>query len=407
MEKTPRAKKSLRQDLGYSSRDQSDEYQSDVSMPQQQGVMMSKQAETSEEKKAAGAANWETDGSEDVGEHARGSMRRKMKKLLSLERQAKNLETLEMRGKGRAKEQSEALESLFECTPAKADAIDRRLKALGPGCRLYEAPALVAYELSGIPEDTYKGLASGQLIATMPLNEVKDVGTNSDVFADDRATDTTDLLAEEVAVPLRSAKDMATDTTDLPVKEVADPLRSAKDMATDTTDLPVKEVADPLRSAKDMATDTTDLPVKEVADPLRSAKDKATDTTDLPVKKVADSLRSAKDMATDTTDLPVKKVTVTPTRFSSWALFIYALMSLMILFSLFSLYSGLKSDPHSKIQHGIVYKNVYSHRYTPLPAPSRHASTPITFVYPPMPAPQLGLAMMMKGGSLGGGVRGW
>ena len=363
MEKTPRAKKSLRQDLGYSSRDQSDEYQSDVSMPQQQGVMMSKQAETSEEKKAAGAANWETDGSEDVGEHARGSMRRKMKKLLSLERQAKNLETLEMRGKGRAKEQSEALESLFECTPAKADAIDRRLKALGPGCRLYEAPALVAYELSGIPEDTYKGLASGQLIATMPLNEVKDVGTNPDVYADDRATD--------------------------------------------TTDLPVKEVADPLRSAKDMATDTTDLPVKEVADPLRSAKDMATDTTDLPVKKVADSLRSAKDMATDTTDLPVKKVTVTPTRFSSWALFIYALMSLMILFSLFSLYSGLKSDPHSKIQHGIVYKNVYSHRYTPLPAPSRHASTPITFVYPPMPAPQLGLAMMMKGGSLGGGVRGW
>ena len=391
--------------------------------------MMSKQAETSEEKKAAGAANWETDGSEDVGEHARGSMRRKMKKLLSLERQAKNLETLEMRGKGRAKEQSEALESLFECTPAKADAIDRRLKALGPGCRLHEAPALVAFELSGIPEDTYKGLASGQLIATMPLNEVKDVGTNPDVFADDRATDTTDLPAEEVAVPLRSAKDMATDTTDLPVKEVADPLRSTKDMATDTTDLPVKEVADPLRStkdmatdttdlpvkevadplrsAKDMATDTTDLPVKEVADPLRSAKDMATDTTDLPVKKVADSLRSAKDMATDTTDLPVKKFTVTPTRFSSWALFIYALMSLMILFSLFSLYSGLKSDPHSKIQHGIVYKNVYSHRYTPLPAPSRHASTPITFVYPPMPAPQLGLAMMMKGGSLGGGVRGW
>lgn len=341
MEKTPRAKKSLRQDLGYSSRDQSDEYQSDVSMPQQQGVMMSKQAETSEEKKAAGAANWETDGSEDVGGHARGSMRRKMKKLLSLERQAKNLETLETRGKGRAKEQSEALESLFECTPAKADAIDRRLKALGPGCRLYEAPALVAYELSGIPEDTYKGLASGQLIATMPLNEVKDVGTNPDVFADDRATDTADLPAEEVADPLRSVKDMATDTTDLPVKEVADPLRSAKDMATDTT------------------------------------------------------------------DLPVKKVTVTPTRFSSWALFIYALMLLMILFSLFSLYSGLKSDPHSKIQHGIVYKNVYSHRYTPLPAPSRHASTPITFVYPPMPAPQLGLAMMMKGGSSGGGVRRW
>ncbi len=209
MEITPRPKRSLRQDLGYSSWDQSDEEQSDVFMTEQEGTMMSNQEETGEEKKV-----------EDVEEHNRGSERRGMKKLISMQRQAKNIDTLETRAKERAKEQSEALETLFECTPAKANAIDRRIKALGPGCRLHEAPALVAYELSGISEETYKGLASGLLIATMPPNEVKDVGTDPDVFADDMATDTTDLPVEEVADPHFIARDTATDTTDLPVEEV-------------------------------------------------------------------------------------------------------------------------------------------------------------------------------------------
>ncbi len=228
MEITPRPKRSLRQDLGYSSWDQSDEEQSDVFMTEQQGAMMSNQADTGEEKK--------------VEEHNRDSERRGMKKLVSMQRQAKNIDTLETRAKERAKEQSEALETLFECTPAKANAIDRRLKALGPGCRLHEAPALVAYELSGILEETYKGLASGLLIATMPPNEVKDVGTDPDVFADDMATETSDLPVEKVACPHFIARDTATDTTDLPVEEVAGPHFIARDTATDTTDLPVEEV---------------------------------------------------------------------------------------------------------------------------------------------------------------------
>lgn len=278
---------------------------------------MSKQAKTGEEKKRLSAENWETDDSEDAELNTRWR-RQEMKKRLSVERPAKNLETLEIRTKERAKEQSEALETLFECTPAKANAIDRRLKALGPGCRLQEAPALVAYELSGIPENIYKDLASGQLIATMPPNEVKDVGTSPDRFADDMATDTTDLPAEKVVGPLFVAKDMATDTTDLAVEEVSAP----------------------------------------------------------------------------------------HTRSSRLAAFFYLLMSLMIFFGLFCLYMELKSDPKPKTQHGILYKNIYSHRHTPFPTPARYASTPITFVYPPSPAPQLGLERMMMGSSLGGVMRG-
>ncbi|CAD6566798.1 MAG: hypothetical protein ASARMPRED_000145 [Alectoria sarmentosa] len=318
LEKTPRPKKSLRQDLGYSSRDQSDEEQSDFSTPQQQGVMTSKQAEIGEEEREAGAETWETDDSQDGEEHTKGSTHREMKKPLPMKRQATNLETVEIRAKERAKEQSEALETLFECTPAKANAIDRRLKALGPGCRLHEAPALVAYELSGIPEDTYKGLASGQLIATMPPNEVKDVGTNPDRFADDMATDTTGLLTKEVASPLSVAKDMATDTTDLPVEEATAPY----------------------------------------------------------------------------------------TKSSRRALFLCFLMLLTISSGLFCMYMGLRSDPKPNTQHGIMYKNIYSHRHTPFPTPSRCAPTPITFVYPPTPALQLGLERMMTGSSLGGGLKG-
>lgn len=313
MESTPRPKRSLRQELGYSSRDQSDEEQSDVCMMEEQCAMMWKQAEIGEEE-TAGAGNWEMDDPKDADEHTKGSMRRGMKKLFAKERQAKNLEILEKR----AKEQSEALETLFECTPAKANAIDRRLKALGPGCRLYEAPALIAYELSGIPEDTYKGFASGQLIATMPPNEVKDVGTDPDIFADD--------------------------------------------MATDTTDLPAEKVTDPLFSARDMATDTTDLPVEEL--------------------------------------------TTHRARSSLWALFLYFLMPLMIIFILRLLYTGLKSDSKPKTQIGLLYKNIYSHRHIPFPPPSLYDSRPFTLVYPPTPAPQLGMARMMKGSSLGGALRG-
>ena len=158
------------------------------------------------------------------------------------QRRPKKLDPREVRGKERAKEQAEVIENLFECSLAKANTIDRRLKALGPGCRSYEAPALVAYELSGIPEDTYKGLASGQLIATMPPNEVKDAGTNPD----------------------HSANDMATNTTGLPIKEAEDPEFVTKDMATDTEDLPAEKAAGPVFIARNMATDTTDLPVLEI-----------------------------------------------------------------------------------------------------------------------------------------------
>lgn len=287
-------------------------------MPQQQSATTSKQAETGEEEKEAGAETWEADDSEDGEEHTKGSTHREMKKPLPMKRQVKNLETLEIQAKERAKEQPEALETLFECTPAKANAIDRRLKALGPGCRLHEAPALVAYELSGIPENTYKGLASGQLIATVPPNEVKDVGTNPDRFADD--------------------------------------------IATDTTGLPTKEVASPLSVAKDMATDTTDLPVEEATAPYTGS--------------------------------------------SRRTLFLCFLMLLTISSGLFCMYMGLRSDPKPNTQHGLMYKNIYSHRHTPFPTPSLCAPTPITFVYPPTPALQLGLERMMTGSSLGGGLKG-
>lgn len=178
--------------------------------------MKSKQAELSEEKQEAGAEFWETDEVGDARERTKGSVRRGKKKLPFMEHQVKNPGTVETR----VKEEPEAIKILFECTPGKADAIDRRLKALGPGCRMNEAPALVAYELSGIPEDTYKGLASGQLIATMPPNEVKDVGTNPDVFAHDMATTTIGLPAEAVTGSPFSVKDTSTDTTDLPIEQV-------------------------------------------------------------------------------------------------------------------------------------------------------------------------------------------
>ena len=195
--------------------------QSDVSIPQQQGAVLSKQAKTDEEKGDASAETLKKSFSEYAEENAIAGMGRGKKDIFSTGRRAKNLETFQIRAKERAKEQSEVLESMFECTPAKANTIDRRLKALGPGCRLQEAPALVAYELSGIPEDTYKGLASGQLVATMPPNEVQDSGTSAETFADDKATDTTRLPAEEVAEPLFIARDQATDVTNLPVEEVS------------------------------------------------------------------------------------------------------------------------------------------------------------------------------------------
>lgn len=202
-----------------------DEVQSDVSIPQQQGAVLSKQAKTDEEKGDASAESLKNIFPEYAEEHAIASMRGGKKNIFSMGRQAKNLDTLQIRAKQRAKErakeQSEVLESLFECTPAKANAINQRLKALGPGCRLQEAPALVAYELSGIPEDTYKGLASGQLVATMPRNEVQDRGTSPETFADDKGTDTTGLPAEEVADPPVIARDEATDATNVRVEGVS------------------------------------------------------------------------------------------------------------------------------------------------------------------------------------------
>ena len=186
-----------------------------------------------DEEHDASAESSENYDSEDAGEPSDGSKRRWKRKLFRKEQKVNNVDTLETRAKERAKEQSEILENLFECTPAKAGAIDRRLKALGPGCLLYEAPAVVAYELSGILEDTYKGLASGQLIAIMPPNEAKDVGTDPDIFAADVATDTTDLPAAEIGT------DIATDTADLPIEG---PLFIARDRATDTADLPVQGV---------------------------------------------------------------------------------------------------------------------------------------------------------------------
>lgn len=317
MEKTPRSKKSLRSDLGYSSRDQSDEDQSDFWVPQQQNVMSSKQA---------GEEACETNEEEDAEDHAHGSMRRAMKKPLSQERQAKAPETSEVRAKDRVKEQPEALEAIFECTPAKAQVIDRRLKALGPGCRLHEAPALVAYELSGIPEDTYKGLAAGQLIATTLPTRVQGTGASAAIPADTVAADTTGLPADAVAA----------------------------------------------------------VTAEETAAPVIPAN----------------------DMATNTTDVPTKKVTASYFGFSGRALVSLFLMSLMIFFGLFYLYKGLKSDPNFDIKDGVLYKTIYSHRHTALPTPSLNASTRITLVFPPTPAPQLGLARMMKGSSLVGGLGG-
>ena len=322
LEKTPRPKKSLRQDLGYSSRDQSEKWKSDVSLPQYQGGKMSKPAGKSDvslpqhqgkkTSKQADKEFWESDDSEGAGGLIELPVRRKMTKLQSTERHANNMAAREIR----AKEQSEAIESLFECTPAKAHTIDRRLKALGPGCRLLEAPALVAYELSGIPEDTYKGLVSGQLLATMPPKDVNDTGTT---------------LMHSIG------------------------------------------------------TDTTDLLTKEVADPLFSTK----------------------DMATDTTDLPIDQSMITHTRSSSWTpspYFMNLLMLLMILLSFFFLYMGLKSDQSLKTANGVVYKNAYSLRHTP--TPSLSVATPVTFIYPPTPAPQLGLARMLMGSSSGRGMKG-
>lgn len=185
---------------------------------QKQGTMMSKQSETGEEK-GTGAGICKKC-SENAGEPAKGSTIRGKRTLFTIKNRTQNLE---MRANERAKEQSEVIESIFECTPAKANAIDRRLKALGPGCRLHEAPALVANELSGIAEETYKGLASGKLITTEPRNEVIDVGTNPVVFANELSTQTADLAPEQVAHAPYSAQDMMTDTTDLPVERVPTP----------------------------------------------------------------------------------------------------------------------------------------------------------------------------------------
>lgn len=219
LENTPRPKKSLRSELGYSSRDQSDQEQSDTHMPQRQSAMVSKQG---------GPAQWIKDECWDSDPEEDAKQLKQGKRLLAMTRRAKIIEAQEIR----AKELPDAIASMFECGPIKAKAIDRRLRILGPGCGLLEGPAVVAHELSGIPVDTYKGLASGSLIATMPRNEVIDVGTNPEVFVVDVATETTDLPIDRVA-----DQDMATDTTDLPVEEV-----TTSHMATDTTDLPVEQV---------------------------------------------------------------------------------------------------------------------------------------------------------------------
>lgn len=295
--------------------------------------MMPKQAKTGEEEKGGVAEPWETDEPKDAEQNTKDTMPRETQRFLSSKRRVRYPETLAVR----AKEQSEVLETLFECTTEEAHAISKRLKVLGPGCRLYEAPPLIAYELSGIPVDTYKGLASGKLIATMPLNEVKDVGTSPEKFAADIGTDTTGLPAEELAGPLIVGNDIATDTADLPTEEVAGPLIVGNDIATDTADLPVEEVTNP------------------------------------------------------------------KTSFNHWTLLLYGLM---IIFGLLCVYMGMKSDPKTGPQYGILYKNIYSHRHTPFATPSSQASTPIIFVHPPSPAPQLGLARMMMGGLLGGGLGG-
>lgn len=268
---------------------------------------MLNQVKTNEEEEEMGAETWATDNFGVAEKSTKVMTHSRMKKLFAMERNVK--EAIAMQAKGRAKEQSQALERIFECTPEKAHTIDRGLKILGPGCRLLEAPALIAHELSGIPKETYKGLASGQLIATMARNEVKDMGTNPGIFAND--------------------------------------------MATDTSDLPIKEVTGPRSFAKDVATDTTGLPAGEV--------------------------------------------TASDTKSSRWIVPPYIVILLMIIFCLLGFFMALKSNSKPKVPQGLLYKNIYSHRYTPLASPSASASVPITFVYPPVPAQQLGLAGMMRG----------
>lgn len=260
---------------------------------------------------------WDSDDGEDTRHLANLVPGREVRKLLKKRRGECDRAIREIR----EKEVSTILKNMFECPPEKANAIERRIRRIGPGALLGEAPAVVAYELSGIPVDTYKGLASGQLIATMPPNEVRDVGTNPEVFADDVSTHITDLRTDRVADPLYIAQDMGTDTADLPVEEV----------------------------------------------------------------------------------------TTSHNRLSRQALFQYLMILLMILFGLFSLYRlymGLFSNPSSETQHGTQYQTVYPYRHTPVPTPSVNYSTPITLVYPPTPAPQLGLVRMMMGSSLGRGLGG-
>ena len=203
MEKTPRPKTSLRHDFVVSSQEHSG----------------GEQSETSGEKDASAETLKKNDTS-NAEEHPGENKPVEKKQLFSAERRAKNLELIGSRAKERSKEQSEALEILFECTAAKAIAIDQSLKALGPGCRLHEAPALVACELSGIPVNTYKGLASGQLVATMPPNAVRHVGTDTAGLAPEArsiGTETKDLPANEVtAPPAMVTETVGTDTTNIP-----------------------------------------------------------------------------------------------------------------------------------------------------------------------------------------------
>ena len=349
LENTPRPKKSLRSDLGYSSRSQSDEGQSDTHMPQQQSAVKPKRAGSALWYRES---YWDSDSEEDAKQMKQG------KRLVAFAQRAKIIEAQEIR----AKELPEAIATLFECGSDKAKAIDRRLRRLGPGAQRTEGPAALAHELSGIPVDIYQGIASGSLIATVPPNEVRDMGTNPEVFA----------------------VDMATDTTDLPIARVA-----GQDMATDTTGLPAEEV-----TTSDMTTNTADLPVQEV-----TTSHMATDTTDLPVQEVTTS-----HMATDTTDLRGEAISTSNNRFSRQALFHYLPMLMTILFGLymlFSLYMWLSPE----LKNGLQYKNIFPHRHTPLPAPSHYPqyhSTPIVLVYPPTPASQLGLVGMMTGSTLGG-----
>lgn len=270
---------------------------------------MSKQSETGEEKDLGGVICKKC--SEKVEELASGSTVRGKRTLFTIKRSAQNFE---LRANERAKEQAESLESIFECTPAKAKAIDRRLKALGPGCRLHEAPALVANELSGIPEEAYKGLASGKLITTEPRNEVKDMGTNPVVLATEVSTQTADLAPEQVAATPYSSRDVTTDTTDL---------------------------------------------ITFVRVPVSTI---------------------------------VRELT---------ALIPLLLLALVLITTAVHLYTGLKGDSYPNSGHYVLQRHIYSQRYTS--ASSHFAQTPVRFVFPPTPAPQLGLMRMMYGSSRGGG----